>query len=72
MDTTADTPYNTYTHQGLPPSPICNPGMAAINAAMHPESTKYYFYVLNPETNRHEYSTNYNDHVNKVNKYAGQ
>lgn len=72
VDTNADTPYNTYTHQGLPPSPICNPGMAAINAAMHPESTKYYFYVLNPETNRHEYSTNYNDHVNKVNKYAGQ
>lgn len=71
VDTAADTPYNTYTNQGLPPGPIANPGMAAINAAMEPDSTNYYFYVLNPETNRHEFSTYYNDHVNLVNKYAG-
>ena len=71
VDTAADTPYNTYTNKGLPPGPIANPGMAAINAALNPDSTNYYYYVLNPETNRHEYSTNYNDHVNLVNKYAG-
>lgn len=72
VDTNANTPYNTYNNPGLPPSPIANPGMAAIHAAMEPETTNYYFYVLNPETNRHEYSSNYNDHVNLVNKYAGK
>lgn len=71
VDTAADTPYNTYIHQGLPPGPIANPGMAAIKAAMNPESTSYYFYVLNPETNRHEFSKTYNEHTNLVNKYAG-
>ena len=45
-DYTADTPYNTYTNQGLPPGPISNPGMASINAAMEPESTNYYYYAL--------------------------
>ena len=45
-DYTADTPYNTYTHQGLPPGPISNPGMASIEAAMNPEDTNYYYYVL--------------------------
>lgn len=71
VDTTADTPYNTYTNKGLPPSPICNPGMAAINAAMNPESTSYYYYVLNPETNRHEYSKTYDEHMLKVREFAG-
>lgn len=70
-DKEIDSPYNTYLYQGLPVGPIANPGMAAINAAMNPENTGYYYYVLNPETNRHEYSTNYNDHIYLVNKYAG-
>ena len=71
-DKEIDSPYNTYKYEGLPAGPIANPGMAAIRAAMNPEKTNYYYYVLNPETNRHEYSTNYNDHVNLVNKYAGK
>ena len=45
-DYTADTPYNTYTHQGLPPGPISNPGMESILAAMEPEDTNYYYYAL--------------------------
>ena len=45
-DYTADTPYNTYTNQGLPPGPISNPGMASILAAMEPEETNYYYYAL--------------------------
>ena len=45
-DYTADTPYNTYTNQGLPPGPISNPGLASINAALEPESTNYYYYAL--------------------------
>ena len=36
--------YNTYTIQGLPPGPICNPGDDAINAALFPNDTNYYFF----------------------------
>jgi len=37
--------YNTYVINGLPPGPICNPGIEAINAALEPDSTEYYFFV---------------------------
>ena len=37
-------PYNTYMFEGLPPGPICNPGMAAINAVLHPADTNYWFW----------------------------
>jgi UPF0755 protein len=70
-DKAIDSPYNTYLYKGLPPGPIANPGMAAIRAAMDPDSTSYYYYVLNPETNRHEYSKTYSEHTAKVNRYAG-
>lgn len=70
-DKAIDSPYNTYMYQGLPAGPIANPGMAAIRAAMNPESTSYYYYVLNPETNRHEYSRTYAEHTEKVNRYYG-
>ena len=69
-DKEIDSPYNTYMYKGLPAGPIANPGMAAIRAAMNPEETGYYYYVLNPETNRHEYSKTYSEHQNLVNKYA--
>lgn len=70
-DKSIDSPYNTYRYQGLPAGPIANPGMAAIRAAMDPDSTSYYYYVLNPETNRHEYSRTYSEHTAKVNQYYG-
>lgn len=70
-DKAIDSPYNTYKYTGLPAGPIANPGMAAIHAAMEPENTSYYYYVLNPETNRHEYSKTYDGHMKLVNKYAG-
>lgn len=66
-----DSPYNTYKYKGLPPGPIANPGMAAIRAALNPDTTYYYFYVLNPNTNRHEFTTKYRDHQYLVNKYYG-
>lgn len=40
-----DTPYNTRLHRGLPPTPICNPGLASINAALNPENTTYYYFM---------------------------
>ena len=69
-DKTIDSPYNTYLYAGLPAGPISSPGMSALYAAMNPKETKYYFYVLNPASKKHEFSTNYDAHVNLVNKYA--
>jgi len=44
-DLKSDSPYNTYTHAGLPPGPVCNPGLASLRAAMHPAHTDYLYFV---------------------------
>jgi len=44
-DLKSDSPYNTYTHAGLPPGPVCNPGVASLRAAMHPAQTNYLYFV---------------------------
>ena len=53
-----DDPYNTRIHSGLPPTPICNPGLASINAALYPENTNYYFYALDTDAGVHRFFTN--------------
>lgn len=58
--------YNTYIHQGLPPSPIANPGIVSLNAACNPKKTNYlYFRLIDAEVGRHAFSTNVSDH-NKI------
>lgn len=47
-DLKAHSPYNTYTHTGLPPGPICNPGIPSLEAAMHPAQTNYLYFVSDP------------------------
>lgn len=58
---TLDSPYNLYTHTGLPPTPIGNPGIDAIKAALQPAETDYYYYVLGAD-GKHVFSTTLSEH----------
>lgn len=58
---TFESPYNTYLNKGLPPGPVCNPGLEAIVAAINPESTNYFYYALGDD-DKHHFFTNYADH----------
>jgi UPF0755 protein len=71
-DKKTDSPYNLYEKAGLPPTPIANPGMASIEAALSPDSTSYYYYALGKDGSHHYFET-YDEHVNFVNSsdYAG-
>lgn len=70
-DLEIDSPYNTYRHAGLPPGPICNPGLAAIKAAAHPQKNNYLFYVRNDikADGSHVFTRTESEHNRAVNKY---
>ncbi len=68
-DLQIDSPYNTYIYPGLVPGPISNPGLDSIKAALDPESTVYYYYVLNPAVGTHDFSKTLAEHEKKVDKY---
>ncbi|MFH1713462.1 MAG: endolytic transglycosylase MltG [Candidatus Jacksonbacteria bacterium] len=57
-----DSPYNTYKYKGLPPSPICNPGLMAIRAAIFPEPNDYWFYLSKPD-GQTIFSKTYEEHL---------
>ncbi len=61
-------PYNTYLHAGLPPGPICNPGLASIKAAINPVDTDYY-YFFHTKDGRTIYSKDYSEHQASLLKY---
>ena len=67
-DLDADTAYNTYTRDGLPPTPIALPGQAALDAVMHPPLTPYLYYVSRGDGTS-EFSTSLADHNRAVAKY---
>nr|MBQ8244962.1 endolytic transglycosylase MltG [Oscillospiraceae bacterium] len=62
IDTSIDSPYNTYRNPGLTPGPIANPGLASLKAALNPETHGYYYYVLNPSTGTHQFSATQAEH----------
>ncbi len=47
-ETQIDNPYNTYKYKGLPPGPICNPGLESIMAAIYPQESEYWYYLSTP------------------------
>lgn len=62
---TLDSPYNLYQHTGLPPTPIANPGLASITAALRPADSNYYFYVLGAD-GKHVFSETLAQHNQAV------
>ena len=67
-DLSTDTPYNTYTRDGLPPTPIAMPGLASIEAALHPEKTRALYFVGKGDGS-HEFSNSLVEHNRAVAKY---
>lgn len=67
-DLTRDTPYNTYLHKGLTPSPICLPGEAALDAAVHPEPGESLYFVARGDGSHH-FSNTLTEHNGAVRKY---
>lgn len=69
-DLRKDTPYNTYTRYGLPPTPIAMPGEKSIHAVLHPATTDMlYFVAYDDGSGRHVFSSNLKDHDKAVNTY---
>lgn len=67
-DLAADTPYNSYTRAGLPPTPICNPGKAAIEAVLHPETTDALYFVATGRGG-HNFAASLSEHERNVSDY---
>jgi UPF0755 protein len=61
-DTEISSPYNTYQHMGLPPGPIANPGIAAINAVLYPKETNFVYFVADKQ-GAHHFSKTYEEHL---------
>ena len=67
-DLLEDTPWNTYTRDGLPPTPIAMPGAASIRAVLHPASTPYLYFVARGD-GTHEFTASLEEHNRAVAKY---
>ena len=67
VDLELDSPYNTYRQKGLPPGPICNPGMDSILAALRPVSTSHLYFVA-IDDGKHHFSTTLKEHQKMIRK----
>jgi UPF0755 protein len=68
QDLLSDGPYNTYTRVGIPPTPIAMPGLASLNAALHPARTDALYFVAKGDGSSH-FSRSYEEHDRAVSKY---
>jgi len=67
-DMAVNSPYNTYRFPGLPPGPIANPGKSALEAALHPDSTKF-FYFVSDANGHHRFARSLEEHNRNVTAY---
>jgi UPF0755 protein len=67
-DMSFHSPYNTYTHSGLPPGPIGNPGKSALEAALHPAQSDYFYFVADAE-GHHRFARTIEEHNKNVAAY---
>jgi UPF0755 protein len=68
-DTRTPSSFNTYINRGLPPAPISNPGLRAIEAAIYPEKNDYNYFLTSTETGETIFSRTYEEHLINKNKY---
>ena len=68
-DTRVADPYNTYQNSGLPPGPICNPGLSSIKAALYPSETEYFFFVAKGD-GTHQFSITYDEHLEAIQEFG--
>jgi UPF0755 protein len=66
-----ESPYNTYLHQGLPPTPIANPGLASIQAALAPAKGKWLYYVVIDPQGHHAFTASYDEFLRLRQQYQG-
>ncbi len=64
-DLQVDSPYNTYRVKGLPPGPICSPGLAALRAVLYPAQTPYLYFVARPD-GTHQFSRTFAEHTRAI------
>lgn len=67
-DLQTDTPFNSYTREGLPPTPICSPGAAALQAVLHPAATDAFYFVATGYGGHH-FSSTLESHNSNVSRY---
>ncbi|MBC8102764.1 MAG: endolytic transglycosylase MltG [Cytophagales bacterium] len=65
-DLEVDSPYNTYRNAGLPPGAICCPGIASIDAALHPKTSPYLYYVAGPDGRSHLFARTFAEHKQNI------
>ncbi|MGD0153627.1 MAG: endolytic transglycosylase MltG [Thermacetogeniaceae bacterium] len=69
QDVRIPSPYNTYLHDGLPPGPISNPGLASIRAVLYPANSNYYYFVAKGDGS-HVFSTTFGQHQMATRQFA--
>lgn len=62
-ETRVNSPYNTYVNKGLPPGPVSNPGISAIQAVLNPIRNPYFYFLSDPKTGETIFSTTFEEHV---------
>ena len=70
-DIQIESEYNTYTNAGLPPGPICSPGLESIKATLYPADTEYIYFVVNPDGKRtHQFAVTYEEFLKYKKEYT--